>query len=300
MIDLARVLTSFCADEACGKTIPCRIGTRRLVEIGERFTRGTPKPTDINRLIYGVEEMIRRTVGPHIEVEVVGQAGLWAARIDPAQLESALINLCINARDAMPTGGRITIETSNATLDRDYVESQEDEIAAGDYVMLSVSATGDGMPPDVAERAFEPFFTTKLAGQGTGLGLSQVYGFVKQSGGHIKIYSETGQAETGKTGQGTTVRLYLPRGGRPTTIDPAARSCRPRRSSSMITAGTSSASSAPRNSPLSTPMAPPSDAETQRIRASDMPGVCPKRPMKSALNPISTTTGGQATIRGSA
>jgi CheY-like chemotaxis protein len=158
---------------------------------------------------------MRRTLGGHIVVQTAGAAQLWTTLVDRTQVESSLINLCINARDAMPTGGRITIETKNVTLDRDYVASQEDEIAAGDYVMLSVTDTGSGMPPEVVQRAFEPFFTTKPVGKGTGLGLSMVYGFIRQSNGHIKIYSEVGH--------GTTVRMYFPRSDAPSAAASVAR-----------------------------------------------------------------------------
>jgi CheY-like chemotaxis protein len=147
-------------------------------------------------------ELFGRTLGEQVEISLVRQPDLWPALIDPHQLESALLNLAVNARDAMAEGGKLTIETANAHLDDDYA-SRHAEVAAGDYVMLAVSDTGAGMPSEVIARAFEPFFTTKEAGKGTGLGLSMVYGFVKQSGGHIKIYSELGH--------GTTIKLYLPR-----------------------------------------------------------------------------------------
>jgi CheY-like chemotaxis protein len=145
--------------------------------------------------------LIRRTVGPEIALEVVTAGGLWATLIDASQLENALLNLCINARDAMPTGGRITIETANRWLDEHG--AGERDLEPGQYVSLCVTDTGTGMAHDVIERAFDPFFTTKPIGQGTGLGLSMVYGFVRQSGGQVRIYSEVGQ--------GTTMCLYLPR-----------------------------------------------------------------------------------------
>jgi CheY-like chemotaxis protein len=145
---------------------------------------------------------LRRTLGETIAIETVLAGGLWRCHIDPNQLESALLNLAVNARDAMPNGGKLTIETGNTYLDEEYAATHE-EVTAGQYVMLAVSDTGTGMSPTTMARALEPFFTTKEEGQGTGLGLSQVYGFVKQSGGHIKLYSEPGQ--------GTTVKVYLPR-----------------------------------------------------------------------------------------
>ena len=160
-----------------------------------------PRPTSMNRLVAGLEELIRRTVGPAITVEVVGAAGLWTTMVDPGQLENALLNLCINARDAMPEGGRLTIETANARLDRPAAALRE--LAPGHYVALSVSDTGTGMTEEVIAKAFDPFFTTKPLGQGTGLGLSMIYGFARQSGGQVRIYSELGQ--------GTTMRIYLPR-----------------------------------------------------------------------------------------
>jgi CheY-like chemotaxis protein len=148
-----------------------------------------------------MEELIRRTMGQAVEIQVVGAVGLWNTLVDPNQLENALLNLCINARDAMPDGGRLTIETANKWLDDGT--ARERDLPAGQYVALSVTDTGSGMPPEVIRRAFEPFFTTKPTGEGTGLGLSMIYGFVQQSGGQVRIYSEVGQ--------GTTMCLYLPR-----------------------------------------------------------------------------------------
>ena len=176
--------------------------TQRLLAFARRQPLD-PKRVDGNRLVAGMEELIRRTLGPGIDMEMVLAGGLWPTLCDPNQLESAILNLAINARDAMPTGGRLTIETSNAHLDDSYVRSQGGELKAGQYVAIAVSDTGTGMPPDVVERAFDPFFTTKPIGHGTGLGLSMLYGFVKQSDGHVRIYSEPGL--------GTTFRLYLPR-----------------------------------------------------------------------------------------
>jgi signal transduction histidine kinase/FixJ family two-component response regulator len=161
-----------------------------------------PTPIVLSDMLPDMTNLLRRTLPEHIELQVVDAAGLWPAMADATQVESALLNLALNARDAMPGGGRLTIEVANKVLDYDYAR-QHAEVTQGDYVMLAVSDTGTGMPPDVMARAFEPFFTTKPQGMGTGLGLAMVFGFVKQSGGHVKIYSETGE--------GTTIRLYLPR-----------------------------------------------------------------------------------------
>jgi PAS domain S-box-containing protein len=174
--------------------------THRLLAFSRRQTLD-PKPTDMNRLVLGMEELVRRTVGPAITIEVVTAGGLWPTLVDPSQLENALLNLCINARDALPDGGRITIETANKWLDERA--AKERDLPPGQYVSLCVSDTGTGMPPEVIARVFDPFFTTKPIGQGTGLGLSMIYGFARQSGGQIRIYSELGQ--------GTTMCLYLPR-----------------------------------------------------------------------------------------
>ncbi|MBB3900580.1 PAS domain S-box protein [Methylobacterium brachythecii] len=174
--------------------------THRLLAFSRRQTLD-PKPTDVNRLVAGMEELVRRTIGPEIALEVVAGAGLWAAMVDPSQLENALLNLCINARDAMPDGGRITIETHNKWLDQHAAKDRD--LEPGQYLSLCVTDTGTGMTPDVIAKAFEPFFTTKPIGQGTGLGLSMIYGFVRQSGGQVRIYSEVGD--------GTTMCLYLPR-----------------------------------------------------------------------------------------
>jgi PAS domain S-box-containing protein len=174
--------------------------THRLLAFSRRQTLD-PRPTDVNRLIGGMEDLIRRTVGPGVAVEVVGAGGLWPTRVDAPQLESALLNLCINARDAMPDGGKLIIETANKWLDERA--AAEREIPPGQYISLCVSDTGVGMTPDVVARAFDPFFTTKPLGQGTGLGLSMIYGFARQSGGQIRIYTEVGK--------GTTMCLYLPR-----------------------------------------------------------------------------------------
>nr|WP_245218887.1 PAS domain-containing protein [Rubellimicrobium aerolatum] len=183
-------------------------GSRRAAVLTQRllaFSRQQPlrpEPVDPNRLVQGMSDLLRRSLGAGIRLETVLSGGLWKASADPNQLENVILNLAVNARDAMPEGGRLTIETANAWLDSRYA-SEHMGIPAGQYVQISVSDTGTGMPPDVAARAFDPFFTTKPVGQGTGLGLSMVYGFVKQTGGHVKIYSEAGQ--------GTTVKIYLPR-----------------------------------------------------------------------------------------
>jgi PAS domain S-box-containing protein len=175
--------------------------TQRLLAFSRRQTLA-PKAVDMNRLVSGMEDLIRRTVGPTITVEVVGAGGLWTTKIDPSQLENSLLNLCINARDAMaPDGGRLTIETANKWLDDRA--AQDRDLKPGQYVSLCVTDTGAGMTPEVIARAFDPFFTTKPLGEGTGLGLSMVYGFVRQSGGQVRIYSEVGK--------GTTMCLYLPR-----------------------------------------------------------------------------------------
>ena len=161
-----------------------------------------PEAIDPNRMIADMSELLRSTLGEQIQIETVLAAGLWKTNADPHQLESSIVNIAINARDAMPDGGRLTIETENVYLDEVYC-SENAEVTAGQYVMIAITDQGGGMALDVAARAFDPFFTTKPSGKGTGLGLSQVYGFIKQSSGHIKIYSELGT--------GTTVKIYLPR-----------------------------------------------------------------------------------------
>jgi PAS domain S-box-containing protein len=174
--------------------------THRLLAFSRRQTLD-PKPVAPNRLIAGMAELLQRTIGPSVQFEVAEGMGLWTTLCDPNQLENALLNLSINARDAMPGGGRLTIETANVYLDGEPAMLRD--LQPGQYVAVSVTDTGTGMAPDVAERAFDPFFTTKPIGRGTGLGLSMVYGFARQSGGHVRIYSEAGQ--------GTTVKLFLPR-----------------------------------------------------------------------------------------
>ncbi|WP_250517329.1 response regulator [Caballeronia sp. INDeC2] len=174
--------------------------THRLLAFSRRQTLD-PRPTDVNALVNGMTDLIQRTAGPGIKVEAVGAAGLWPALVDAGQLENALLNLCINARDAMPDGGRITIETANRWIDRRAAQTHD--MPEGQFLSLCVTDTGTGMTPDVIAKAFDPFFTTKPIGVGTGLGLSMIYGFAKQSGGQVRIYSEAGQ--------GTTVCIYLPR-----------------------------------------------------------------------------------------
>ncbi len=160
-----------------------------------------PEVVDINKMVGGMSELLDRSLGELVRLEMVLAAGLWRVKADPAQLESAILNLAVNARDAMPKGGRLTIETSNASIDQKY--SREYALIPGQYVLVAVTDNGIGIPDDVVGKVFDPFFTTKEVGKGTGLGLSQVYGFVRQSGGHVKIYSEVDV--------GTTVKIYLPR-----------------------------------------------------------------------------------------
>jgi signal transduction histidine kinase len=175
--------------------------THRLLAFSRRQPLA-PAAVDLNKLVSGMSDLFRRTLGEHIDIETVLAGGLWRTSCDPHQLEAALLNLVVNARDAMPKGGKLTIETANVHLDEDYAR-RHSEVRPGQYALVAVTDTGSGMPQAVVARAFEPFFTTKESGQGTGLGLSTVFGFVKQSDGHVKIYSEPGQ--------GTTVKVYLPR-----------------------------------------------------------------------------------------
>jgi signal transduction histidine kinase len=174
--------------------------THRLLAFSRRQTLD-PKPTNVNKLVADMEEFIGRTIGPSIRMEVVGSAGLWSTLVDPNQLENALLNLCLNARDAMPDGGQLTIETANKWLDERAALDRD--LPRGQYVSLCVTDTGTGMPPDIVARIFDPFFTTKPLGEGTGLGLSMIYGFARQSGGQVRVYSEVGK--------GTTMCIYLPR-----------------------------------------------------------------------------------------
>jgi PAS domain S-box-containing protein len=175
--------------------------THRLLAFGRRQSLDT-RPNDVNRIITGMQDLLQRTMGERIELLCKLSGDLWTAFTDANQLEGALLNLAINARDAMPDGGRLTIESANVRLDKAYTSLHED-VQPGDYVAVSVSDTGIGMSPEVVEKAVDPFFTTKPVGEGTGLGLSVIYGFAKQSRGHLRIYSQVGQ--------GTTVKLYLPR-----------------------------------------------------------------------------------------
>jgi CheY-like chemotaxis protein len=177
--------------------------TRRLLAFSRRQTL-QPKETDLNKLVQGMEGLLRRTFREDIEIHCKLAPDLWPAMIDGPQVENALLNLAVNARDAMPHGGRLVIETANFRLDDETARTFRFAATTGDYVMLSVNDSGTGIAPELQKRVFEPFFTTKEAGKGTGLGLSMVYGFVKQSGGFVNIYSELGH--------GTVVKLYLPRG----------------------------------------------------------------------------------------
>ena len=195
------------SDDATRMIASARRGAERAATLTQRllaFARRQPldpKPFDVNKLVNGMSELLHRTLGEAIRIETVQAGGIWRVHADANQLENALLNLAVNARDAMDSGGKLTIETANVLLDERYADANE--IPAGQYVMIAVSDTGQGMTGEVAAKAFEPFFTTKDVGKGSGLGLSQVYGFIKQSGGHAKIYSEPGQ--------GTTIKLYLPR-----------------------------------------------------------------------------------------
>ena len=175
--------------------------TSRLLAFSRRQALD-PKPINLNSFLGGLQEFLQRTLGERVEVQSVGGAGLWQIEADVNHLESTIVNLAINARDAMPNGGKLTIEAANVSADDEYSRANP-ELAAGQYVVICVSDTGSGMTPEVLNHAFEPFFTTKEPGHGTGLGLSQVYGFVKQSGGHVKIYSELGE--------GTSIKMYFPR-----------------------------------------------------------------------------------------
>ena len=175
--------------------------TQRLLAFARRQPLN-PRAIDANKLIVSMSDLLTRTLGENVHLETIGGAGLWNVEADASELEASLLNMAVNARDAMPNGGKLTIETSNAYLDENYCRHHPG-IVPGQYVLISVSDNGTGMSIETADKAFEPFFTTKETGKGTGLGLSQVYGFTKQSGGHVKIYSEPGE--------GTTIKMYLPR-----------------------------------------------------------------------------------------
>ncbi|WP_324749140.1 ATP-binding protein [Sphingomonas sp. LY54] len=186
-------------------------GARRAAKLTQHllaFARRQPlqpRVLEVNRLVAEISDMLRRTIGEQVALEAVLGAGLWSVEADPMQLENAILNLAVNARDAMPEGGKLTIETHNANLDDAYVAGIPEGLPPGQYVLIAVSDTGSGMGEETRQKVFEPFFTTKEAGKGTGLGLSQVYGFVRQSGGHVRIYSELSV--------GTCVKIYLPRTG---------------------------------------------------------------------------------------
>jgi two-component system NtrC family sensor kinase len=195
------------ARRSIGNVKEAALRAAALVQRLLTFSRQHPQEVaivDVNRVVRDMSELLQRTLGETITIEAVLAAGLWKASLDQNQLENAIINIAVNARDAMPDGGRLTIESGNIYLDENYVADEgDDDLKAGQFVMLAMSDTGTGMTREVISRAFEPFFTTKPQGAGTGLGLSMVYGFVKQSGGHIKIYSERRE--------GTTVKMYFPR-----------------------------------------------------------------------------------------
>ena len=213
-------------------------GSRRAAGLTQKllaFARQqplSPRRLDLNRAVAAMSDVLMRTVGEAVKIETVLAAGLWPAFADPGQVDNAIVNLVVNARDAMPEGGHITIETANASLDEHYV-AQFGDVAPGQYVMLSVTDTGAGIPSEIRPRVFEPFFTTKEAGKGTGLGLAMIHGFVKQSKGHIRIYSEAGQ--------GTTVKIYLPRmtaaapmATAPATEAPSAAGAPPARAGEVV------------------------------------------------------------------
>ncbi|WP_119303139.1 PAS domain S-box protein [Dongia deserti] len=200
------------ARESVDLALKAALGGATLIRQLLAFSRRqalSPKPFDLGALVASTRALLSRTLGEHIEVEMRLAPDLWAAMADAAQVESAIANLAINARDAMANGGRLTLETANQHLDEEYAASNPDA-QPGDYVMLAVSDTGTGISSEILNRVFEPFFTTKEHGKGSGLGLSMVYGFARQSRGHVKIYSEVGH--------GTTVRLYLPRAGQDTAV----------------------------------------------------------------------------------
>jgi signal transduction histidine kinase len=184
--------------------------TQRLLAFSRRQPLN-PQAVDANKLIHSMSDLLTRSLGETVRLETIGGAGVWYLEVDVSEMETTLLNLALNARDAMPEGGKLTIETSNAYLDEQYCRHHED-VTPGQYVLIAVTDNGTGMSRETIEKAFEPFYTTKETGKGTGLGLSQVYGFMKQSGGHVKIYSEVGE--------GTTINLYLPRHDSAETIAP--------------------------------------------------------------------------------
>ena len=188
-------------DAATDATIRAANLTARLLAFSRQQPLA-PQVIDANRVVTGMSDLLRRALGETIAIETVLAGGLWRSFTDPSQLENAILNLAVNGRDAMPDGGSLTIETANSHLDDGYAATHG-EVTPGQYVMIAVTDTGTGMPPEIVSKAFEPFFTTKPVNKGTGLGLSQVFGFVKQSGGHVKIYSEPGE--------GTTIKVYLKR-----------------------------------------------------------------------------------------
>ena len=184
------------------------VGAQRAAQLTQRllaFSRRQPldpRVVDANKLIVSMSDLLARSLGENIALETISGAGLWKVEADVSELETTLLNLALNARDAIPDNGKLTIETSNAYLDEEYCR-QHEGAHPGQYVLIAVTDNGVGMSRETVDKAFEPFFTTKETGKGTGLGLSQVYGFIKQSGGHVKIYSEPGE--------GTSIKLYLPR-----------------------------------------------------------------------------------------
>src|SRR5450755_2653978 len=194
------LLTRVIANAALGAQRAATL-TQRLLAFARRQPLD-PRLTNVNQLLAGMSDFFGRTLGENIDLEFVGGAGLWQVEVDPGQMEASILNLVVNAKDAMAGKGKLTIETSNAFIDESYSQRNAD-MPVGQYVQLAVTDNGSGMSPAVQEKAFDPFFTSKQPGQGTGLGLSQVYGFVKQSGGQVKIYSEVGE--------GTTIKIYLPR-----------------------------------------------------------------------------------------
>jgi len=226
---IERQLPDLPASEAAQRIVRARDmalqGVQRAALLTQRllaFSRQqplSPQPIDANKLVSGITDLLRRTIGEAVSLQAVMAGGLWTTHADPNQLENALVNLAVNARDAMPSGGTLTIETQNCYLDDSYVGTLAEPVKAGQYVMIAVADSGVGMDQTTLQRAFEPFFTTKDVGKGTGLGLSQVYGFVRQSAGHVRIYSEPDE--------GTAVKIYLPRHfgtGANSAVDLPARS----------------------------------------------------------------------------